>query len=670
MQGARRAETEIVCGIQRCCEHRATPQFARADRFAKVSNNQTRIHQHQTRLSITLTIMPLLQISEPGMSNTSHQQRLSVGIDLGTTHSLVATVLNGEAIVLADKDGQQLLPSVVRYAEDGRIEVGTVAMRHDDPLNTIISVKRLMGRSIADVAQLQLAYRFQPGPMIRICTRQGNKTPVEVSADILRNLKTLAETRLGGEIFGAVITVPAYFDDAQRQSTKDAAKLAGLHVLRILNEPTAAAVAFGLETAESGTFVIYDLGGGTFDVSILRLEDGIFEVIATHGDTTLGGDDFDQCIVDWINETIPTSCATNIRQLLALARQAKETLSVADTADINASLSDGTPINLQLSRAKFLAMTAPLLERTLDSVRHAMHDAGLKPSEIQGVVLVGGATRMPQLRAVVAEYFGQEPITSFNPDQVVALGAAIQANVLAGNSATGHLLLDVLPLSLGLETLGGLSEKIIPRNSTLPVTCTQEFTTHKDGQTAMKIHVVQGERDQVVDCRSLGEFELRGIPPMVAGSARVKVSFHVDVDGVLTVKAREETQGIEAQINIKPSYGLSEDEMRTMLNVAFANANVDKTTRLLIEARVEAEVILNATQNALASDAQLINKVEQEHIRTAILELKNALASDKLSHIQEALRKLNATTDNFASLRMNAHIAGALMGKNIAGLGE
>lgn len=615
--------------------------------------------------------MALLQISEPGMSAAPHQHKLAVGIDLGTTNSLVATVRSGLSNVLNDEHGHALLPSVVHYLDESTVEVGFSAQKQQnlDPHNTIVSVKRFMGRGLKDIDISQLPYRFtEASGMVQIETRAGIKSPVEISSEILKVLKTRAELALGGELVGAVITVPAYFDDAQRQATKDAARLAGINVLRLLNEPTAAAVAYGLDNASEGVYVIYDLGGGTFDVSILKLSKGVFEVLATNGDSALGGDDFDHRIFCWLLETakLTPRNAYDTRLLLSKAREAKEWLTEHSEANISCLLSDGEFVNLTLSTDEFIALTANLVQKTLSPTRKAMRDAGLNIEDINGVVMVGGATRMPQVRKTVAEYFKQTPLTNLDPDKVVALGASIQANILAGNKSDEDLLLlDVIPLSLGLETYGGLTEKVIHRNSTLPVARAQEFTTYKDGQTAMSIHVVQGERELVSDCRSLARFELRGIPPMVAGAARIRVTFTVDADGLLSVSARETLTNVEANIAVKPSYGLSEDEITNMLKASFNSAEADKKARMLAEARVAAGAILEAVTMALAADSDLLSIEEKQAIEAEMQRLTLIKETQDADAIHKAVEALNHATEAFAAARMNASVSRALAGKKL-----
>lgn len=626
--------------------------------------------------------MALLQISEPGMSAAPHQHRLAVGIDLGTTNSLIATVRSGMSTVLQDDFGHALLPSVVRYTPDGDIIVGHEAQAQQsvDPINTITSVKRFMGRSLNDIAnKAHIPYRFVEGSdsattrSLQLQTRAGLKTPVEISAEILKSLKARAEKSLGGELVGAVITVPAYFDDAQRQATKDAARLAGLNVLRLLNEPTAAAVAYGLDNAAEGTFVIYDLGGGTFDVSILRLSKGVFEVLATNGDATLGGDDFDHRIYCWVldkvRETTPNFSPLteeDTRLLLTKARQAKEWLTDNFEAQIVCKLSNGIVVDVTLTAQQLVEVTEHLVSKTLSPTRKAMRDAKLSVEDINGVVLVGGATRMPHIRHAVQEYFQQEPLTNLDPDKVVALGAAIQANILAGNKSDDDLLLlDVTPLSLGLETMGGLVEKVIHRNSTLPIARAQEFTTYKDGQTAMSVHVVQGERELVSDCRSLARFELRGIPPMAAGAARIRVTFTVDADGLLSVSAREQSTGAEAHIEVKPSYGLTEDEITNMLKASFNSAEEDKKARMLAEARVNAGAIISSVSAALAIDSNLISQNEVNAIQLEIEKLQQLTTGDDATAINQAVDALNHATEAFAAARMNASVSRALAGKDL-----
>ncbi len=621
--------------------------------------------------------MALLQISEPGESAAPHQHRLAVGIDLGTTNSLVATVRHSIPVVIDDAEGRSLLPSVVRYLAGGAVEVGYEAQLHQslDPRNTIVSVKRFMGRSRSDVLYIEsMPYDFVersddvPG-MLQIRTVAGAKSPVEISAEILKTLRVRAEAALGGDLVGAVVTVPAYFDDAQRQATKDAARLAGLNVLRLLNEPTAAAIAYGLDQAAEGTYAVYDLGGGTFDISILRLSKGVFEVLATGGDSALGGDDFDQRLFCWIIEQarlLPLS-QHDSRALMVKAREVKEQLSVEPEIRTNALLSTGEVVDVPTSSRDFAQMTQPLVDKTLTACRKALSDANLKPRDLDGVVMVGGATRMPHVRKAVASFFGQTPLTNIDPDKVVALGAAMQANLLAGNRAAGDdwLLLDVIPLSLGLETMGGLVEKIIPRNSTIPVARAQEFTTFRDGQTAMSIHVVQGERDLVADCRSLGRFELRGIPPMVAGAARIRVTFTVDADGLLSAAAREMGSGVEAAITVKPSYGLSDDDIARMLQESFGASDQDMHARALREQQVEAQRMLEATVAALASDGDLLSTDERSEIERLLAAVSALLPGTDLPALRAAAAALIAGTDEFASQRMDRSIRAALAGRSV-----
>ncbi|AOF83834.1 Fe-S protein assembly chaperone HscA [Methyloversatilis sp. RAC08] len=620
--------------------------------------------------------MALLQIAEPGESTAPHQHRLAAGIDLGTTNSLVASVRNGVPLVLNDEHGRALLPSVVRYLADGTAVVGHAARaaQAQDPRNTIASVKRFMGRGVADVAHVEsMPYVFEDAPgMVRLRTAQGAKSPVEVSADILRVLRERAEASLGGPLTGAVITVPAYFDDAQRQATKDAARLAGLDVLRLLNEPTAAAIAYGLDNASEGIYAVYDLGGGTFDISILKLSRGVFEVLATSGDAALGGDDFDHRVYCWLIEAsrIGPPSLEDMRALYMEARRAKEALSGADDVHVGLKLSSGDEIDVRLTREAFAAMTKTLVDKTLVPTRKALRDAGLSVEDVKGVVMVGGATRMPQVQRAVGEFFGQVPLTNLDPDKVVAIGAAIQANVLAGNRAAGEdwLLLDVIPLSLGLETMGGLVEKIIPRNSTIPTARAQEFTTYRDGQTAMAIHVLQGERERVTDCRSLARFELRGIPPMVAGAARIRVSFQVDADGLLAVSARELGTGIEARIEVKPSYGLGDDEVARMLRDGFDHVQDDIAARALAEQKVDATRLIDATQTALAADGDLLDDAERVAVDRAVRALAEVVGGDDTAALRAAVDVLGRATDEFAARRMNRGIQRALAGRSIESL--
>ena len=616
--------------------------------------------------------MALLQISEPGMSAAPHQHRLAVGIDLGTTNSLVATVRSGSAVCLPDSDGRATLPSVVRYL-DGEVEVGKNALsaQKTDPLNTISSAKRLIGRTLTDLAQeaQYLPYRFTPNErVVELNTRQGAKTPIEVSAEILKALKLRAEETLGGDLVGAVITVPAYFDDAQRQATKDAARLAGLNVLRLLNEPTAAAIAYGLDNSSEGTFVVYDLGGGTFDVSVLQLTKGLFEVKATGGNSALGGDDFDHRLFCHLLEQNDLSKLNeqDSQLLLSLVRTAKEKLTTQTEAVIETSLSDGHKVHTVITRQEFHNLTQNLVQKTIEPVKQALKDAGVTKADVKGVITVGGSTRMLHVQQAVATFFGQTPLNNLNPDEVVALGAAIQANVLAGNKTDGEwLLLDVTPLSLGLETYGGLAEKIIPRNSTIPTARAQDFTTFKDGQTAMTIHVVQGERELVSDCRSLAKFTLRGIPPMTAGAARIRVTFQVDADGLLSVSAQEQSTGVQAQIEVKPSYGLDDDTITQMLKDSMSNAAEDMAARARAEAVVEAESLTDAVNAALELDSDLLDAEELAQIQQDIADLQGRLKDGNAEDIRAAVAKLSRNTDNFAAKRMNRNIQRALTGQSV-----
>jgi molecular chaperone HscA len=615
--------------------------------------------------------MALLQISEPGAAPDPHQRRVAVGIDLGTTHSLVAAVRHGVAECLPDADGAVILPSVVRYLDGGRRQIGVAARaaQAEDAENTIASVKRFMGRTLADIpGHEKLPYRFVDRPgMVAVVTREGEKSPVEVSAEILAALRQRAEDTFDDDIFGAVITVPAYFDDAQRQATKDAAQLAGLNVLRLINEPTAAAVAYGLENGSEGLYAVYDLGGGTFDISLLRLTRGVFEVVATGGDAALGGDDFDDALAQWAlaGAGLHASSARDRRAVLVAARAAKETLSSASPATLGCVV-DGRALELTVSREQFDTLTRPLVERTLSSVRKVLRDARVARDDVQGVVLVGGSTRMPAVRAAVAAQFGREPLINVNPDEVVAIGAALQAHSLAGHTRDGGiLLLDVIPLSLGLETMGGIVERVIERNTTIPVAKAQDFTTFQDGQTAMAIHVVQGERDLVSDCRSLARFELRGIPPMAAGAARIRVSFQVDADGLLSVSARELGSGVEASVAVKPSYGLGDDEVARMLREGFAHAEDDMHARKLREARVEAERMALATRSALAADGDLLDREELAGIETLLLAAIEVARGEDAQAIDDAVQALAQGTEAFAAARMNRGIRAALAGRRV-----
>jgi len=622
----------------------------------------------------TTPTMALLQISEPGQAPDPHARRIAIGIDLGTTHSLVASVRNGVAECLPDEHGQVILPSAVRYLPEGKRLIGAPALasQSQDPANTIVSVKRFMGRGLKDLPHpdhFPYAFANQPG-MLSLNTLHGLKSPVEVSAEILACLRQRAEDTFNDDIYGAVITVPAYFDDAQRQATKDAAHMAGLHLLRLINEPTAAAIAYGLDNASEGVYAVYDLGGGTFDISILRMSRGVFEVLSTGGDSALGGDDYDRCLLELALEQSQHQALNEMDAslLLTAARACKEQLSTQEHAMFSAALSDGL-LTTTIQRTEFEDRAQPLTHKTLQAVKKALRDAGLKAEDIQGVVMVGGSTCMPHVQSAVAALLNCTPLNNLNPDEVVAIGAAIQANQLSGNNPDGELLLlDVIPLSLGIETMGGLVERIVPRNQTIPTAMAQDFTTYQDGQTALALHVLQGERDLVKDCRSLARFELKGIPPMAAGSARIRVTFTVDADGLLSVSAVETKSGVHAQIDVKPSYGLSDEQIAAMLQDSFHTAELDKNARALAEARLEADRMWLATQSALKADAQLLSADEQaviQQLMDAVLAIKTSQVPADIEAATEALAK---GTEAFAAARMNNGIRKALAGQHIGAM--
>jgi len=618
--------------------------------------------------------MALLQISEPGQAPDPHERRIGIGIDLGTTYSLVASVRSGITECLPDADGRVILPSAVRYLSQGRREIGAKAISNQttDPANTIVSVKRFMGRALKDIPNAEeFPYEFLDTPgMLSIKTVDGAKSPVEVSAEILATLRQRAEDTFADDIFGAVITVPAYFDDAQRQATKDAAKLAGLHVLRLINEPTAAALAYGLDNASEGIYAVYDLGGGTFDISVLRLSQGVFEVLSTGGDSALGGDDYDRALARYVMEIngVKVSTDGDKSAILVAARRCKEALSSANSAEFNALLTDGE-LRFNVSREVFEAQTQSLTQRTLIAVKKALRDAHITIEDIQGVVMVGGSTRMPMVQKAVGELLNCQPLNNLNPDEVVALGAALQANQLVGNNTDGNmLLLDVIPLSLGIETMGGLVERIVPRNQTIPTAMAQDFTTYQDGQTALALHIVQGERDLVSDCRSLAQFELRGIPPMAAGAARIRVTFTVDADGLLSVAAKEMNSGVESQIEVKPSYGLSDEQITSMLQDSFHTAEIDKQARALAESRLEVDRMCLATNAALEKDAHLLAEAELQSIQQLMTLAQQSKSLANAIAIEQATEALAKGTEAFAALRMNESIRQALSGKTIESL--
>ena len=622
--------------------------------------------------------MALLQIAEPGQSPVPHQRKVAVGIDLGTTNSLVAAVRHSVPEVLPDAQGHALVPSAVYYASGDDVRVGRLALEHqqDQPTDTLVSIKRLMGKSLEDAQDSNMPYQFEEmGTSVAIATTHATVTPVKVASHILKHLKQLAEQTLGDDLVGAVITVPAYFDDAQRQATRDAARLAGINVLRLLNEPTAAAIAYGLENGSEGIYAVYDLGGGTFDLSLLRLTQGVFEVIATGGDTSLGGDDFDEAIVQAIVQAIQASGEAAVadkltdaqrRHLLMAARILRERLTTVDEATVPTGL-DGPLSTMSLARDQFAALAKPLVERTLACAQRALDDAQIAPADVKGVVMVGGATRMPVVQQMVGEFFSREPLVNLNPDEVVALGAALQANMLAGNRNPGEdwLLLDVTPLSLGLETMGGLVETIIPRNSTIPVARAQEFTTYREGQTALAVHVVQGERDLVSECRSLARFELRGIPPMAAGAARIRVTFQVDADGLLNVTAMEQFSGVTAEVTVKPSHGLTDEQIASMLQDSVAQADNDATLRMLREEQVTGQQLIETTEAALDVDADLLSPEELATVKSRLNEAAVAMASEDLDDVRAAVKALSAATDEFAARRMDRSIRKALAGKSL-----